>query len=158
MTFIPVPDESASTNESENPTSEAEDRRRFAPPEPRVELSLPDYPPAALAAGAPPIRIVLRIVVDAEDGRVTKVGPSPVEASGTGPYEREFRIESERAVRRWRFTPGHIETIENGPDLDGDGKPDYTRVAEIVPVPVVYDVRFDFEGSGGEASVTTPGP
>ena len=157
MTFLPVIDDSGSTGDGEG-EAEAEDRRRFVPPTPRTELSLPDYPPEALAGGASPIRIVLRIVVDPLDGRVTKVGPSPVEASGTGPYEREFRIESERAVRRWRFTPGRMETLENGPDEDGDGKPDYTRVAEVVPVPVLYDVRFDFERIGGEASVTMPRP
>jgi len=154
MTFLPAVEESESETEDHHEgQNEDKEQRRFVPPTPRTELSLPDYPPEALAAGAPPIRIVLRIVVDPEDGRVTQVGPSPAEASGTGPFEREFRIESERAVRRWRFTPGTMETIENGPDEDGDGEPDYTRVVEIAPVPVLYDVRFDFESVGGEAKV-----
>ena len=137
MSFLPAIEEPQSGDDDGK-------KRRLVEPKPRTELSLPDYPPEALAAGAPPIRIVLRIVVDPLDGRVTKVGPSPVEASGTGAFEREFRIESERAVRRWRFTPGVMETLENGPDEDGDGQPDYTRVVEVAPVPVVYDVRFDF--------------
>jgi hypothetical protein len=42
-----------------------------------------------------------------------------------------------------------METVENGPDQDGDGEPDYTRVVEIAPVPVLYDVRFDFDSVGG---------
>jgi hypothetical protein len=159
MTFLPVVGESKSGNDHENEVKNADTKqRRFVPPAPRTELSLPDYPPEALAAGAPPIRIVLRIVVDAEDGRVTKVEPSPTGGSGTGPFEQEFWIESERAVRRWRFTPGLMETVENGPDQDGDGEPDYTRVVEIAPVPVLYDVRFDFDREGGAAVVTTPGP
>lgn len=146
MTFLPAADELEADDPAEH---------RFVAPRPRTDLLPPEYPPAALAAGAPPTTIALRFTVDPVDGRVTKVGPSPKAIAGIGSFDGEFRAESERAVLRWRFTPGRIETLEDAPDWNGDGKSDDKRVAESVAVPVIYDVSFKFEILDGKPTVTT---
>jgi len=150
LKFLPAP---SGSGPDADPTGNP--ARRFVPPTPRTDLGLPDYPPAALAAHASPFRVAVRIAIDAIDGRVTSVEQSPLMSSSSGPFEREFRIAAERAVRLWRFTPGRIETIEHGADTDGDGSPDFSRVVETFAIPVLYDVSFDFEIVAGEATVTT---
>jgi TonB family protein len=113
---------------------------------------LPVYPAQALAASAPPFLVAVRITID-KDGKVTKIEDSPVLASSTGPFAGEFRAAVDDAVRRWRFSGGYIDQVEDGKDLDGDGKPDYTTLVERDPVDVLYDVRFDFEIVRGEGKV-----
>ena len=79
-------------------------------------------------------------------------------SSSPGPFAAAFRGSVERAVRRWRFTGGRIDQIEDGNDLDGDGQPDYTRVVASDPISVFYDVRFDFEIVAGEGKVRSTAP
>jgi hypothetical protein len=43
----------------------------------------------------------------------------------------------------------------DGADLDGDGAADSRMLADSIEVPVLYDVRFDFEIRGGTPSVST---
>jgi len=85
---------------------------------------------------------------------------SPVESDSPGPFAVDFRNAVLRALRHWRFTPGHFDSYEDGPDDDHDGKADYRRLTRSDMVPVRYDVRFDFEIVGGEGRVrtTAPGP
>jgi len=125
----------------------------FFEPSPRSELLLPQFPPAALEANADPAHVVVRILIDT-DGRISDVLDSPVETSSPGPFAREFRDTTLRALRHWRFNPGWIQEVEES-DLDGDGTPDYRRVIHFDVVPVFYDVRFDFAIVGGEGTVTT---
>ena len=123
----------------------------FHPPQPLGRLGLPDYPPTALAAHAD-AAIGVRFVVDPE-GVVGAVLPSPLVASTGGTLAGEFRAAAEAAVRGWRFTPGWLARLEDGNDLDGDGKPDYKRAVELRNVPVYLDVRFDFEVTEGDGKV-----
>jgi hypothetical protein len=48
-----------------------------------------------------------------------------------------------------------MDRYQEGADVDGDGKSDSRMRAESIPVPVFYDVRFDFAIVGGEGTVTT---
>ncbi len=122
--------------------------RHFVAPVARTELGLPDYPRVALAAGASPFTVVLRITIAGEDGRVVAVEQSPLAPSSAGPFETDFRLAAERAVRLWRFWPGRIERTE---ETTADGTP----LVEMTPVPVIYDVSFRFEIVSGQPKVTT---
>lgn len=63
----------------------------------------------------------------------------------------------DEAARRWQFSPGRIDTVENGQDLDGDGKPDYTALIRTRPATVHYDLRFDLRIVDGQGQVEAAG-
>jgi TonB family protein len=126
----------------------------FVDPSPVAELPLPQYPPSALAAGAGSSHVTVRIVIDT-DGRVADVTDSPLERSSGGPHAREFKDAVLRSLRHWRFTPGRLDAVEDGPDEDRDGEPDYRKVTRMDPVRVFYDVRFDFDTVAGTGIVRT---
>ena len=110
------------------------------------------YPAAALAAGAAPASVGLRIVIG-DDGFVADVQDSPVAPSTASPFAAEFRAAAEIAVKRWRFTAGRIDQYEDGQDVDNDGKPDSKSLVRSDRIRVFYDVRFDFEIVAGEGRV-----
>lgn len=128
------------------------EHQEFVTPTPQRALTPPEYPAGPLLANAPHYSVAIRIVIDT-DGHVTSVVDSPLQASTAGPFASDFRAAVESAVHRWRFQPGHIDQLEEGDDVDGDGKPDYVRVVKRDPVSVFYDVRFDFEIVAGRARV-----
>ena len=136
-------------------TAEPSGTTEFVNPSPRTELELPNYPEEALAAGVSPFTVAVRLTIDPLDGRVARVEQSPLLASSEGAFAREFRTAAERAVFLWRFTPGRMVRYENGADVDGDGVSDSRMRAESIPVPVFYDVRFDFAIRAGAPRVTT---
>jgi TonB family protein len=111
-------------------------------PRPLRDLPLPQYPQAALEAGAGAAHVVVRIVIGT-DGRLTDVRDSPREASSLGPFMDEFRDAVLRALRHWRFTPGMRRSEEAG-------------VAGATAVAVYYDVRFDFDIVDGIGQVRMP--
>ncbi len=128
------------------------DRQEFRPPQIDGAPQMPVYPPEALEVLAPPASVVVRITID-RDGRVSEIEDSPVMASTPGPLAPYFRASVVRAVRRWQFSPGRIEQYMDGPDLDRDGQPDYTRAVSTDPVDVWYDLRFDFQIEQGKGVV-----
>ena len=65
----------------------------------------------------------------------------------------EFRAAAEAAVRRWVFEPARIDTVKDGVDLDGDGRPDYKALVAARRIPVFLDVRFDFRVEDGHGHV-----
>ncbi len=125
---------------------------RFVSPKILPGYALPAYPAEALAANARTAFVVVRITIDT-NGRVAKVEDSPAFASSPSPFAGAFRSAVDTAVRTWRFKPGYIEQLEDGKDMDGDGKPDYTVQVGTTPVEVLYDVRFDFQIVHGEGKV-----
>ena len=133
------------------------DHQELVAPSPIGRLVAPTYPPAPLAAHAGPASVALRIVIGAE-GHVVEVRDSPLMGSTPSPFAADFRAAAETAVRRWRFSPGRIDQYEDGADLDGDGVPDSTRLAQSDVIRVFYDVRFDFEIVGGEGRVRSSAP
>ncbi|HSL18532.1 MAG TPA: hypothetical protein VLB51_11565 [Methylomirabilota bacterium] len=121
---------------------------------PRLEkgFSLPGYPAAALVAGAPPTEVTVRVVIGA-DGAVASVRPSPLAASPGGEWATVFYDAVREAVRGWRYDPCQLRDLEDGPDMDADGRPDYTVVVASKPVPVYLDLSFRFEIVGGAGRV-----
>lgn len=115
-------------------------------PQPMAELEPPRYPARPLDARFGSATVVVRIVID-EGGLVDQVLDSPLMASSPGPFAEDFRKAVEDAVHGWGFTPGMILQTQ-------------TRPGErpVRPVPVYYDVRFDFEIVAGEGRATIVGP
>ncbi len=118
------------------------EHQEFLAPKIHGAPAMPAYPRDALAAKSGGT-VVVRITIDTE-GAVALVEDSPVMASTEGPFATAFRAAADKAIRSWRFSPGEIQQLEDGKDLDGDGKPDYTVLVRSDRVPVIYDVRFDF--------------
>jgi len=125
------------------------------PPEPRSDNRTPEYPSAALAAGAGGFA-GFRFVVGT-DGAVGTLGRSPLVPEMEGAFAEEFRASAVAAVVTWRFEPAVLLRTEDGNDLDGDGKPDYRRATSMELVPVYLDIRFDFEIVHGRGSVRASG-
>ena len=121
---------------------------------PRLEegFDLPSYPAAALAAGAPKTDVVVRVVIGA-DGSVTSIRPSPLADAPSGEWAAVFFDAVRQAVRGWRYEPCQLRDLEDGPDMDDDGRPDYTVVVASKPVPVYLDLSFRFEIVGGAGLV-----
>lgn len=136
---------------SMSPPKVTEDQE-LVPPGPLGRLVPAIYPAAALAAGAAPARVGLRIVIG-DDGFVADVQDSPIAHSTSSPFAAEFRKAAEIAVKRWRFTPGQIIQYEDGQDVDDDGAPDSRSLVRSDRIRVFYDVRFDFEIVAGEGRV-----
>ena len=128
------------------------DHQELVAPDALGKLVAPAYPAAPPAAHADPATVALRIVIG-EDGHVLDVLDSPLMQSTPSPFAADFRAAAETAVRRWRFTPGRIDQYEDGPDVNGDGVPDSTRLIRSDNVQIFYDVRFDFEIVGGQGRV-----
>jgi hypothetical protein len=126
---------------------------QFVRPHPMETTSLPKYPESALAARDGPHREIVRIVIDTE-GHVSRVGDSPMGRSDGGPFAEDYRRSVEAAVKTWRYDPGTLRHVEDGPDHDGDGKPDYKVMTSWELVAVYYDIRFTFEIVDGKGVVT----
>ena len=126
---------------------------QFVRPHPKETTSLPRYPERALAARDGPHHEIVRIVIDAH-GSVSQVLDSPMGRSDDGPFAAEYRRAVEEAVRGWRYDPGTLRRVEDGPDHDGDGKPDYKIMTSSETVAVYYDIRFTFEIVDGQGVVT----
>ena len=119
-------------------------------------FALPAYPAAALAAHAPTTDVIVRLVV-AEDGSVASVRPSPLAAPSQGEWERLFYGVVSETVTGWRYEPCELRELEDGPDLDGNGSPDYRLVVASKPVAVYLDLKFRFEIVNGAGRVSMGG-
>jgi hypothetical protein len=119
-----------------------------------LEAPLPEYPPAALANDAPPVTVVVRVIVS-DAGAVREVLDSPLDDPARSDPGDPFRTEVERAVRAWRFRPAIIRTMKEGEDLNKDGKSDYDVVIQEAPVATYLDLRFTFEVVDGRGRVRT---
>ena len=74
--------------------------------------------------------------------------------SDKGPFADDFRRAVKDAVQSWRYDPGSVYHMQNGPDRDNDGSPDYTTMTSEGPVSVYYDIRFTFEIVDGKGVVS----
>jgi hypothetical protein len=124
--------------------------QEFVQPHPIV-THLPEYPPAREDERGPVV-VMLRFVVEV-DGAVREVRDSPLADPGGAPADPAFRRAAEDALLSWLFVPAAIKTVEPGPDLDHDSKPDYTVLVDSNRIPVYLDVRFTFEMVDGERRV-----
>jgi TonB family protein len=113
------------------------------------DAPLPIYPEHPLAARFGQALVIVRTTI-APEGTVTDVSPRP--GSTPGRFAEDFFQAVDSAVRKWRFTPPQWWLLEEGNDLNGDGKPDYQRVVRMDPVSVSGDIEFHFDVTKPEAS------
>ncbi len=116
---------------------------------------LPGYPERALAARLGPVVVIVRIVVSPE-GNVTAV--SSKGGSTVNPFFDDFFRAVDSAVRNWKFTPPAWWLLEDGSDLNADGKPDFRKVVRINPVTAYGDLEFLFEMKGEKGAVRSTAP
>jgi hypothetical protein len=115
---------------------------------------LPEYPPDLIPLHLPKQIVVIRVLID-ERGRILDIKQSPLVASTPGPHLEEFEASVRTAVQQWRFYSASIRKFKLGPDLDGNGKPDYTIVTAQQPLKAFFDISFVFEVVNGKATVRT---
>lgn len=108
------------------------------------KLAEPVYPAAALAAGAGPVTMGMRVVVDAE-GKVGEVGPSVRAWSTPTPWAAEFRAAIEAAVAQWRFHPAEVRHFTTVTNAQGT----YRSVTGVEKTEWALHVTFSFRVSGG---------
>lgn len=118
----------------------------WVPPRAMGKLAEPVYPVAALAAGAGPVVLGVRVVVDTE-GKVAEVGPSVRAWSTPTPWAAEFRAAIEAAVARWRFRPGEVRHFTTVTNQEGT----YRSLTDSEPTEWALHVTFSFTVSGGVA-------
>lgn len=87
------------------------------------------------------------------DGTVGDVSLSLLEGSASESPAEAFWRAADAAVREWTFAPGKIRMFKPGPDIDGDGTPDYRIQTQVAPIGVYYHVRFRFEVVDGVGRV-----
>ncbi len=122
------------------------------PPRPVGALETPVYPANPLKAKYGPAAVAVRVFLD-EKGRVTGIEDAPNSPSAGGRFAADFRASVEDAIHRWLFQPAEYRQYAHGKDLNGDGKPDYEIVISAKPIPVYFDVRFDFSIVKGQGQV-----
>lgn len=112
---------------------------------------LPEYPSFALRAGCQAGVVPIRVFVG-PDGNVTRTGSIPGHPMADDLCHGAFWAATASAVRRWRFSPAYRQTPAPGPDVDGDGAPDFSRW-EHEPVTIYLDFEFTFRVVGGRGQV-----
>ncbi len=122
------------------------------PPRPIGALETPSYPETALKARYGQATVAVRVFLD-EAGFITEIKSAPCCPSTGGRFAAEFRSAVDEAIRHWKFQPAEYRRYAEGKDLNGDGKPDYQVVVATKPVPVYFDVRFDFSIVKGHGKV-----
>lgn len=112
----------------------------------------PKYPADLLSLNLPRRAASVRVTFD-ESGHVIDVGPSPVGETTHDQYEPAFTAAVRDAVQTWRCYPPRIRKFRDGPDADGDGKPDYRILASQRTLKTFFDVTFVFEVINGQPVV-----
>jgi hypothetical protein len=111
----------------------------------------PDYPPHALKAGCQEGIVPIRLYVGA-DGQVAKAGPIPNRPVKDEACHSAFWAATWSAVQGWRFAPAFRLVPKPGPDVDGDGVPDFSAW-EQTPIMVYLDFEFTFTVVDGKGQV-----
>jgi hypothetical protein len=122
----------------------------YHPPHLVGEAVMPSYPERPLARRFGSALVIVGISVNPA-GEVTNVSARP--GSTPGPFAADFFLAVETAVRKWKFTRPEWWLLEEGIDINGDGKPDYQKVIDIKPTSAAGDVEFLFRLAGGTAEV-----
>ncbi len=112
----------------------------------------PKYPVELVTRQLPPHTVVVRVTFD-ERGRVFDIAPSPVGASTHDEHETAFEGAVRDALQQWKCWPASIRKFRNGPDTDGDGKPDYRILVSQRVLKAFFDISFSFEIVNGQPVV-----
>ncbi len=119
-------------------------QEEWLPPRAVGKLAEPVYPAAALAAGAGPVTMGMRVVVDAE-GKVTEVAPSVRAWSTPTPWAAEFHAAIEATVAQWRFRPAEVRHFTTVTNAEGT----YRSVTGVEKTEWALHVTFSFSVRGG---------
>lgn len=122
---------------------------RITPAHASSDNRLPDYPAYALKAGCRDGAVPVRVFVG-PDGNVAAQRDVPDRPLPTDPCHMAFRAAVQATVAGWKFAPAFRQRAEPGPDVDGDGRPDFSRWQQT-PVTIYLDLEFSFavvEGKG----------
>lgn len=117
------------------------------------ENKLPEYPAYALKAGCREGTVPIRLHIG-EDGNVARVSAVPDRAVADDACHSAFWAATYGAVRAWRFAPAFRQVPRPGADIDGDGRPDYTRW-EQTPIMIYLDFEFSFRVVEGKGRVSS---
>jgi len=112
---------------------------------------LPVYPAHALAAGCQQGVVPVRAYIGT-DGNVASIRSVPDRSVPDDDCHIAFSAATFAAVRAWRFAPAFRQTPKPGPDVDGDGRPDFTRW-EQNPITIYLDFEFTFRVVEGKGEV-----
>ena len=112
---------------------------------------LPEYPAHALRAGCRQGLVPIRLYIGV-DGNVARVLPIPSRPVAEDLCHSAFWAATCVAVETWRFSPAFRQTPQPGPDVDGDGRPDFTRW-EQKPTMIYLDFEFTFRVVEGKGQV-----
>lgn len=118
---------------------------------------LPEYPPDLVPLALPPHEVVVRITSN-EESRVEDVRASPLGGTTDDAYRARFEEAVSSAVTKWKVFPAEIRKMKDGPDVDGDGKPDYTIAVGRKILKAFFDVSFRFEIVNGQPVVRSDAP
>jgi len=118
---------------------------------------MPEYPADLVGLKLPPHVVVVRITSN-EQSRIEKIEPSPLGGTTDDEYRSRFEQVVAEAVTKWKVFPAEIRKMRDGPDLDGDGKPDYDIVSARKVLKAFFDIAFRFEIVNGKPVVRTDAP
>lgn len=118
---------------------------------------MPEYPADLISMRLPPHVVVVRITSN-EHSRIEDIRPSPLGGSTEDEYLARFQEAVAQAVSSWKVYPAEIRKMKDGPDLDGDGKPDYDIVVGRKVLKAFFDVAFRFEIVDGKPVVRSDAP
>lgn len=134
------------------PTVQLGKDESFVAPVLRPDNPPPVYPPELVRLHLPPHIVSLRVTFD-EQGSAWKVERSPIAASTDDAYRPAFESALQETLMRWKCQPPRIRKLRDGPDSDGDGKPDYRIMTAEERLKTFYDVSFSFEVIDGQPVV-----
>lgn len=112
---------------------------------------LPEYPRFALKAGCELGVVPIRLFIG-RDGNVATTSSVPNHPVADDQCHGAFWAATVSAVQGWRFSPAYRQTPKPGPDLDGDGKPDFS-LWEQEAVMIYLDFEFTFRVVEGKGQV-----
>jgi hypothetical protein len=107
------------------------------------DVTLPVYPPSALAARTGEVTVYAQLTIGV-DGGVADIAPSFRGVSIPNTYSDQFFEAVSAAVKRWKFSPAEMEYIE---EVRKSGKASY-RFLRRETISDTVDVKFTFTASG----------
>jgi hypothetical protein len=139
------------------PTVQLGPNEQFIAPHLRPENPPPAYPAQLISLHLPPHTVSLRVTFD-EQGAALQVEPSPIAKSTEDQYRGVFEKAVTDTLMRWKVQPPRIRKFRDGPDSDGDGKPDYRIMTAQQALKTFFDLSFSFEVLDGQPVVRSASP
>ena len=124
----------------------------YVPPQLMPGNPKPQYPPELVSRSLAPHVVSVRVTFG-ESSRVLDMAASPVGENTGDEYAPAFERAVHDAVQKWVCYPARIRTFRDGPDTDGDGKPDYRIMKSQRTLKTYFDLSFTFEIVNGQPVV-----